>query len=94
MNAPASVRRLEKLAKDARRIQRKAEKEGDLRCALMAVGQLAKIIEIIAKLSGEELMSRTREVLEPDIKLPEFDVRAIARQILASSPEPDETPST
>jgi len=67
------LQRLQELAD----IQKEAREEGDLRCALLAIAQLARIYESIAKLSGEALSSRAREV-EPDIQLPDIDPSLIA----------------
>jgi len=74
---PTALQRLQELANDAREIQKQAQEEGDLRCALLAIGQLAKIIESIAKLSGEALLSRARE-LESPIRLPDLDASLMA----------------
>ena len=87
---PTALQRLQQLADDAREIQKQAREEGDLRCALLAIGQLAKIIESIAKLSGEALLSRAREV-EPDIRLPDLDPSVMAQirsSILAEHSSP------
>src|SRR5215472_4707069 len=85
---PTALQRLQELANDAREIQKQAQEEGDLRCALLAIGQLAKIIESIAKLSGEALLSRAREI-DPVIQLPDLDPALMARirsSVLAEPP--------
>jgi len=57
--------------------RRQAREEGDLPCALLAIAQLARIYESIAKLPGEALHNWVREV-EPDIQLPDIDPSLIA----------------
>jgi len=47
------VVQVRELAAEARRIGRKAEKEGDLRCTLAAVKQMGDFLDLIAKLTGQ-----------------------------------------
>ena len=89
---PTALQRLQQLAEDAEIIRKQAQEEGDLRCALLAIGQLAKIIESIAKLSGEALLSRAREV-EPEIRLPDLDPTLVARILSSMMAEPSSPPT-
>jgi len=84
---PTALERLEELAEDARAIQKQAHQEGDLRCAVLAIGQRAKILESIAKLSGEDRLSRAREV-ELTVQLPDLDHRNVAHSALATTVVP------
>ena len=45
--------RLEDLTGEARRLKEKAERKGDLRTSLAAVRELVRIVELMAKVSGE-----------------------------------------
>ena len=45
--------RLQDLARDAHRIKQKAEAVGDDRTALAAIGELRRIVELSAKLTGQ-----------------------------------------
>ena len=47
------LQKVANLENDARRIQRKAEKAGDLRTAVSAIRELTRVIELLAKLRGE-----------------------------------------
>jgi hypothetical protein len=47
------VEQLRDLTKEAQRLKGKAELSGDYRTALAAVRELARIVELVAKLSGE-----------------------------------------
>jgi hypothetical protein len=51
--ADALLAKVRKLESEARRIGRKAEEEGDLRCALVAVKELREIVELLARMLGE-----------------------------------------
>jgi len=44
--------KVEELEAEARRIGRKAEREGDLRCAIASVKQIMEIVELLARLLG------------------------------------------
>ena len=44
---------LERLKNDARRVQEKAEAEGNYHAALAAIRELVRIIDLVARLSGE-----------------------------------------
>jgi hypothetical protein len=44
---------LRELTSEAQRLKATAEKEGDIRAALAAVRELCRIVELVAKLSGE-----------------------------------------
>jgi hypothetical protein len=90
VKAPAALDRLRALESDAKRIQAQAEAEGDQRCALMAVGQLVRIIEAMARLTGEDLGNRAREIEEPSVELPPIDVHELARLAFLTSPQTDD----
>ncbi|OGC01445.1 MAG: hypothetical protein A3G35_10965 [candidate division NC10 bacterium RIFCSPLOWO2_12_FULL_66_18] len=51
--ADTLLTKIQSLEAEAKRIGAKAEKEGDLRCALVAVRELTRIVELLAKLTGE-----------------------------------------
>jgi hypothetical protein len=51
--ADSLIDQLKQLAKDARRIQKKAEAANDYRGALAAVRELTRLVELAARLSGE-----------------------------------------
>jgi hypothetical protein len=57
-HADALVDQLKRLTADARRIQEKAERAEDYRAALAAVRELIRIIDLVARLSGD-LQART-----------------------------------
>lgn len=50
VNANALFAKVRDLEAEARRIGRKAEKEGDLRCAIASVKQILDIVELLARL--------------------------------------------
>jgi hypothetical protein len=43
----ALLKRVSELANDAKRIQRQAERAGDLRTALMAIRELSRIVQLL-----------------------------------------------
>ena len=47
------LKKIEGLESDARRIAAKAEKSDDLRTAIVAIRELTRIVELLAKLRGE-----------------------------------------
>jgi hypothetical protein len=87
LKPPDSLVQLRELQADARRIQRQAEEAGDLRCSLLAVGQLVKIVEAMARLTGDDIAARALEVRsEPAVQIPQIDIRKTAIMILQTSP--------
>src|SRR6516225_41609 len=52
-NADSLLEQLKQLSADARRIQQKAEQARDYRAALAGVRELVRIVDLVARLSGE-----------------------------------------
>lgn len=50
--ADGLLSKLQKIEKDARSIQRRAERAGDLKAAIAAVGQLVRLVEVAARITG------------------------------------------
>ena len=50
--ADGLLAKLQKIEKDARSIQRRAERAGDLKTAIAAVGQLVRLVEVAARITG------------------------------------------
>jgi hypothetical protein len=52
-DAGALTQQIKNLVEDARALKRKAEHKRDLRTALMAVRELCRLMELLAKMNGE-----------------------------------------
>jgi hypothetical protein len=80
-----ALERLQELAKDAKRLQVEAEEQGDLRAALAALAQVVRVVEVCARLSGEEAAAQEREVHEVASHLPQTDLWEMALLALSTS---------
>lgn len=83
-NADDLLGQLDQLRAEAHRIKDKAEKAGDFRAALTGIRELVRIVELMAKVSGELQESQTVNVLI----MPEWvTIRAAVVEALAPFPE-------
>ena len=74
---------LERLKAEAHRIKDKAERAGDFRAALTGIRELVRIVELMARVSGELQEAQTVNVLI----MPEWAaIRAAMMQALAPYP--------
>lgn len=75
---------LSRLQAEAHRIKDKAEAEGDYRAALTGIRELVRIVELVAKVSGELQEAQTVNVLI----MPEWlTIRALVVETLAPYPQ-------
>jgi hypothetical protein len=91
MRPLASLERLRELDADLRRLQRQAEKNGEPRTAILAIAQSIKLTEAVARLNGDELAVRAREVRETSAVVPQVDLRELLRVAVNTSPPVDGT---
>ena len=71
---------LEHFRDEALRLKEKAEKKGDLRTALGAIRELCRIVELVAKLSGQLSERATTNIL--NVSLDAETARRVARAYL------------
>jgi hypothetical protein len=80
---------LRQLASEARRLQRKAEADGDTRTAIAALRELARLIEIRARVVGE-LRDREISLNVLNVSIDDSTARRIAETYLARHGAADE----
>jgi predicted RNA-binding Zn ribbon-like protein len=80
------VSELQRLASEARRLQAKAEADGDTRTAIAALRELTRLIELRARVLGE---LRDRQVNVLNVNLDETTATRIAEVYLSRRKAPD-----
>lgn len=80
----AILAKIQTLEADARRLQEKAERSGDIRTAISALREMVRIVELLAKLQGELHEGDTINI----ILSPQWiTIRAVIVGALATYPE-------